>query len=466
MATMIPNLTVHRKEGNEVALVFIHGFTGHPELTWGHFPKFLGQDSRISDWDIFSLGYATTLALDIRGFWRGDPELASVADLLRTDAEVLLRAYKTLALIGHSMGGLAIQRALIDDARFCDRISHVFLFGTPSKGLVTASWLQFWKRSIGDMAQGSRFITDLRARWSQTIGSQPPFQFYVIAGDQDYFVPRSSSLEPFSPLQCAVVQGNHLEIVKPLDANDLSVQLVLHGLIGTAAPAGPWNAARVAVESRNFRDAIAQLEPQKDRLDPATLVELALALEGVGRRNDAILALERARGRDHTDALGVLAGRLKRRWIVERVEEDARQARALYAHGLELAEANNDHPQAFYLGINVAFMDLTYGDNRDTARTMAKKVLEHCAQARAQTSPGKWLLAIEGEAWLHLGESRRAFESYQQAVQLQPKPRELASMYQQAVVVARHVGDVAAQDWLESLFRGSLNDEEMRAFPA
>ena len=374
MATMIPNLTVLRKEASKVALVFLHGFTGHPELTWGHFPEFLKQDSRISDWDIFSLGYATTLTLDIRGLWRGDPELASVADLLRTDAEVLLRSYETLALIGHSMGGLAVQRALIDDSQFRNRISHVFLFGTLSKGLITASWLQFWKRSIGDMAQSSRFITDLRARWSQTIGPQPPFQFWAIAGDQDYFVPRSSSLEPFLPLQCAVVQGNHLEIVKPVDANDLSIQLVLNGLISIEAPADPWNAAKVAVESRNFRDAIAQLEPQKDRLDPAALVELALALEGVGRRNDAILALEGPRGWDHTDALGVLAGRLKRRWIVERVEEDARRARGLYARGLELAEANNDHPQAFYLGIHVALMDLTYGDNRNTAKIMAKKV--------------------------------------------------------------------------------------------
>jgi len=81
------------------------------------------SDPRLSGWDIFSLGYATTLALDVRGLWRGDPELAFVADLLRTDAEFLLRSYRSLAVIGHSMGGLAVQRALVDDPHFAVRLS-------------------------------------------------------------------------------------------------------------------------------------------------------------------------------------------------------------------------------------------------------------------------------------------------------------------------------------------------------
>jgi hypothetical protein len=67
MTAKIPNLVVHRDQSGEAAVVFVHGFTGDPELTWGRFPAFVASDPRLSGWDIFSLGYATTLALDVRG---------------------------------------------------------------------------------------------------------------------------------------------------------------------------------------------------------------------------------------------------------------------------------------------------------------------------------------------------------------------------------------------------------------
>jgi pimeloyl-ACP methyl ester carboxylesterase/predicted negative regulator of RcsB-dependent stress response len=453
MASRIPNLTTHRNNGKQTAIVFVHGFTGHPEITWGQFPKFLAADERLADWDIFGLGYASTLALDVRGIWRGDPELASVADLLRTDAEFLLKDYKSLSLIAHSMGGLVVQRALVDDPTFARRLGHVILFGTPSAGLVKAAWFAFWKSQVGDMAAGSRFITELRQAWTQRVGDNPPFRFRAVAGDQDQFVPRTSSIDPFPLAQRAVVPGNHVEIVKPEQATELSVQLVLNTIIGAAAPAGPGNAARVAVESREFAEAIARLEPNKDKLDSAALVELALALEGVGRRNDAIQVLEDSRGRGSTDAMGVLAGQLKRRWIVERVESDAARALELYHDAFQQARAKSDHPQALYLGINVAFMTLTYMRQRGEARQVAEAVLDHCRQA----PPGKWPLATEGEVRLHQGKTDAALDKYQQAVNVRPPPtpRELASMYEQAVVVARHTDNVSAEEGLESIFRGT-----------
>jgi hypothetical protein len=69
-----------------------------------------------------------------------------------------------------------------------------------------------------------------------------------VAGDQDEFVPATSSLEPFPPEQRAVVAGNHVSIVKPATASELAVSLVVRGIQGDSAPAGPAKAARVALE--------------------------------------------------------------------------------------------------------------------------------------------------------------------------------------------------------------------------
>ncbi len=450
MATTPPTLVTHRNLGKETVIVFIHGFSGDPQRTWGKFPDFLARDKRIAGWDILSLGYTTSLGPDLRGVWSADPSLTSLADRLRTAASLPpLDTYKSLALVPHSMGGLLVQRAILDDENFAERVGHVFLFGTPSAGLVKASPFKFWKRQVRDMARGSPFIKDLRERWTAKFANKPPFVLWAVAGDRDEFVPRTSSIDPFPRNQRAVVPGDHLAIVKPSEAKDLNVQLVLKGLVGDAAPAGPWNSAYVAVESRDFRRAIRLLEPHKEELDDQALVHLALALEGIGRQEDAIKVLEE-QGRRSTDAMGVLAGRLKRRWLVERRKDDADRARELYRKAFALAEKANDSAQAFYHGINVAFMDLAYRGDHDAAKTMARKVLAHCAQAPRE----KWRLATEGETRLILGETDAAIDSYRQAVRARTKPWELSSMYQQAIRVASLVGDYSAGELLQTIFRG------------
>jgi tetratricopeptide (TPR) repeat protein len=148
--------------------------------------------------------------------------------------------------------------------------------------------------------------------------------------------------------------------------------------------------------------------------------------------------------------MGTLAGRLKRRWLVQRTAEDADRACDLYQQGFDLSEKAENHGQAFYHGINVAFMQLAYRNQKPAAKETAKKVLAHCQLA----DPEKWRYATEGEAHLLLGEIDAAMAGYQRAVDSKPSPRELDSMYQQAVRVASLTGNESAADRIETIFRG------------
>jgi tetratricopeptide (TPR) repeat protein len=229
----------------------------------------------------------------------------------------------------------------------------------------------------------------------------------------------------------------------------LSVQILLKNLIGDAAPAGARNAAALAMESRDFVHALRLLEAQKDELDAEGLVRLAMALEGTGRQNEAIELLEKYAGAK-TDPIGVLAGRLKRRWLAGRRRADAERALSLYRKAYDIAAAKSDHAQAYYHGINVAFMELAYGSDHEAARAMASEVLKHCA-----ASPdGKWRQAAEGEANLILGQTSAALDGYRRALSLQPRPWEVASMFQQALRLADLVGDDAATSQLTALYTG------------
>ncbi|OQW38427.1 MAG: hypothetical protein A4S08_09905 [Proteobacteria bacterium SG_bin4] len=462
MSTLKP---IRTTAGNQAAVVFIHGFGGNYLETWQNFPRYLVDDSRLSGWNIYSLGYDTHLRVDVGKLWTADPDLQEVAVKLSTDVQVgAIRGYKSLALVAHSMGGLVTQRALLDSADLRDKISHVFLFGTPSGGLKSAYITRWLKPQLRDMARDGVFIRKLREDWdtrfSRVRGQLLPFVFSAVGGSLDEFVPYESSLGPFPeeayPSCRFVVPGDHLKIVKPTSPESESVQLVVNRLIGHAPSTEVWNSARVAIESRDFQRAVDLLEARVSELDKEGIVQLALGLEGVGRRDDAISLLQQ-RGTSDTDPMGVLAGRLKRRWLLNRIEKDGEMARQLYGKALERALAQQDYSQAYYHGINVAFFQLFADRQLATAQATARDVLAYCqkAQAGELASDRKWRLATEGEALIHLNQPDAAYARYQQAIAPEQgaEPREIESMYQQAIYLSREVGDNLLRRKLTKLFR-------------
>lgn len=450
-----PQLIEHRRRPGTAAVVMIHGFGGDAASTWGNFPTLLAAEPSLNNWDIYSIGYSTSLSFDLAGIWSADPALITLGGLLNAVTDVPpVGTYKAIALMAHSMGGLLLQKALVSNPDLRRRVSHVLLFGTPSAGLEKASPFQFWKRQVKDMASGSDFINGLRSEWSSEIGDKPPFKFCAIGGDRDEFVPRSSSIDPFPEPQRRVVYGNHLEIVKPPNANHLGYKVAVETLSGIKdATGGPTvaflDSALRAIESRNFQRAIDTMWPHREELDDKGLVTLALALEYDGRQTEAIDLLTSMKDRLGTDPLGVLAGRLKRRWLVEHRRADAERSIALYREGLDKAESKPDASQGFYHAINCAFMDLAYGSDITSAREFAARALQHCATSERQDV---WRYATEGEAQLYLGDHAAALEAYTRAIAAAKEPWQIASMYQQAIRAADLMGEDALVQQLSGIF--------------
>jgi len=449
-ATEQAELVAHRtRDDAEAAIVLVHGFSWYPAKTWGSLPELLTGDPALDGWDVVSIGYNTGIAPDVRGVWAADPDIAGLATFLRSRLSVLpLDRYRSLALVGHSMGGLVVQRALVDDPVLAARTSHVLCFGTPSAGLTKARWARFLKSQIRDMGRDSPFLDDLRTRWDEQYGRERPFAFFAVAGDRDEFVPASSSLGPFPAETHVVVPGNHLEIVHVDSGGQLPVQTLRRALVGDAAPGGPWNAARVAVEQRDFQRAVSLLDPHADELDDRHVVELALALDATGRRERALAVLD-AHAATGTDVLGVLAGRHKRSWLAEGRRDDAEAARDLYRRAYETATDQADAEQAIYHGINLAFLLLVYEGDRRGAAEVARAVLQHATDAK----PDHWRRASEGDAHLLLGDADEALRAYRAVVDEHPSPRDVESVYRQASRLAAEVGRRDVTDELTRVFR-------------
>jgi pimeloyl-ACP methyl ester carboxylesterase len=441
----------------ERAIVFIHGFKGDVDDTWGLFPTLLGTEDSLRDWDILALGYNTSFLPGSRGIWSADPDLPILATQLRTRLLIApLKSYRTIALVAHSMGGLVAQQALTEEPGVADRVSHLLLFGTPSNGLGKAAVLArmlgpLFGQQVHNMASGGAFITNLRTAWEKAFdtppGKSPPFALYVVAGDRDQFVPPASSLGPFAHRFHYVVSGDHLAIVKPTDRRAESVQLVVAALATTskAPPATP--ALRLAAEN-GMSQTIEPLVARTDvALSEPEVVQAALAFERDGNRTRAIQLLEEYTELG-TDVQGALAGRIKRQWLQEGDDEDAAWAAELYRNALATAAARNDHEQAYYHAINLAFLALVKDDDADGARRFAAIALDHTAKSPREF----WRVATEAEAGLYMGDYDRARDLYREAMTMGVPQWRLLSAGFQAQHVAAKLNEPAVSEMLRGVF--------------
>lgn len=445
------NVTVVRNDGRDRAVVFLHGFTGTRDDTWDRFPALLGTAT--SEWDIFTLGYATTMLPDVVGIWSADPDLPILAKMFRGQlARLPFDRYQALTLIAHSMGGLIAQKAVVDDAALTRRVQHLILFGTPSDGLGKASWIHFWKRQLKNMSEGSEFIRTLRADWDSRYRTERPFNLLVVAGASDQFVPPSSSLAPFSDEVQQVVGGDHLSIVKPSGIDSPSLQLVIGALGRVALPAArdAASALRLAAErpQANVEQVVSNAQTGAGTLPTrAMIVDAALALERAGKRNESIALLERYQDQ-HTDVKASLGGRVKRVWYETGKAADAERALSLYEQAHAVATALNVPDQIYYSAINVAYMRLTFRDDMAGARQMATRALQFA------DPPGNdvWKTATVAEAYLYLDQHERALDGYRRLLTLQPEPWQHQSAALQAGRIAAKMGDIGLIEALEGIF--------------
>lgn len=430
-----------RVRGAQAAVVFVHGFSGGLD-SWDAFSGLMLADASIEDWDVVRVGYSTALRVDIPHVWTADPDLAACARLLRTALRTSpLADYARVTLVAHSMGGLVVQRAMLDDPELRGRLAHVVLYGTPSDGLRKAAAGQVLKRQLRDMGHRGRFVRSVRKRWASEVGNAPPFDFVAVAGDRDAFVPPESSIAPFPDDQVSVIHGDHLQIIAPTSPEHLGYRLLVDLLTGAGRNPTRAAGARLAAERGEHQRVVESLLPHARDLDDAVLETLALSLDSLGRGAEALALLD-----EHLDVrqpssnlLGILGGRVKRRWLVERRAADLARAQQLYGDGLALAEQAADHAQVHYHAINLAFLAVM-GVHRDTAvpaaaRSFAERALAACDQAQ----PSAWRDATVGEAQLMLGNLPEAAAAYARAAEAARSVRDRESMYAQALLAASHI---------------------------
>ncbi len=263
------------------------------------------------------------------------------------------------------------------------------------------------------MGSKSEFITGLRKDWKLRFENNYPFKFKAVAGLSDEFVKRKSSLMVFEETYRFQIEGNHSNMVKAdndEDTNNQCFAILLDDLIPHIAQVFQASSLGLNTLMARYHKVVNELEANFEELDAKGLKRLSLALEGLGDDDKAIEVLENHRlSKDHTDTMGILAGRYKRKYLFSgNRSEDADTAMQHYAKGLEISKNNSDAEQIQYHAINLAFMFLVYRDNRDKMRENAALALSNCDVNTINV----WEMATIAEANLYLGNMNEAEKYY------------------------------------------------------
>ena len=409
-----------QKEYNNVVL-FVHGFSGDAAETFGRTPEIILSNPEFNGWDVFSIGYSSDIFPSIgKGLWSVNPDITKISFYLKTLLQYQFGHYDRVAFVAHSMGGLAVQRTILDlSVTDKSKISHLLLFGTPSNGLDKAYWFRFWNTQVKDLSSKSDFIVRLRNDWRTQFDVKIPFAFKTIAGSKDNFVPVTSSLHAFAENYQGIIEGNHINMIKPIDEKDSNHQrygIIRNLLLGMgSSTALKGNSEDVNLVMGEYQTIVNKFLPLAHKIGKRELADLVFALENTGKRSEAIRILkEHPSLSQDSDALGILGGRYKRMYLLEGLQDHLVDAIKSYTTALAIAIGHKDNSQVFYHAINLAFLNLLGNNDRKKMRAYAQLALDNCNTEHKDM----WELATIAESNLYLGQLDLAETFYKKAAEV------------------------------------------------
>ncbi|MEM7167241.1 MAG: alpha/beta fold hydrolase [Planctomycetota bacterium] len=208
-------------------ILFVHGFWGSAEGTWGSFRQLIGDDEALADCDVAFHDYPTSPG-------KGGLPISVLADGLRTELNNRYAEYNDVVLVCHSLGGLVAKHYLIDEVtrEAPLRVTSLVNYAVPHQGVhlaSLASMLPGIGKLVAQLARDSDVLQHLQRGWATAPKLEDIVLRDVVASD-DRVVERASSQG--TPGKADVVLGaGHKSVVKPSRKEDMAFLILRSELL-------------------------------------------------------------------------------------------------------------------------------------------------------------------------------------------------------------------------------------------
>ena len=245
-----------RRGGNQTAIIFVHGLFGHYIQSWGPFLYLLLSDGDLNHCDILFWGYPSHLQGLMQRLPYVGHRLPSIPEVSIALKSALCNpefagTYQDIVLVGHSMGGIVIQKMILDclvatepdSLMLLEKIRSVVFYGTPLEGVHLKSIARI-HRQLRGLQEHQKLVADVRREWVNrvyTVRAEDPPQpgkLYIPAtpvfGLEDSAVPVRSAQSVYSTVEG--VPGSHTEMCKPRDHQQEAYQILKREVLAHTWP--------------------------------------------------------------------------------------------------------------------------------------------------------------------------------------------------------------------------------------
>ena len=419
------------EESSNNLLLFIHGFSGEAEESFGIIPELLMKNNKKMDgWDIKPLGYSQYVQPELgKDVWAGTSDINKISEYLTTCFDYKFEKYKRIAIVAHGLGGIVAQQTILNlKDEFLNKLSHVILLASPNNGIAPSILSHLWNNKYQELSSEGEFMLGLRSKWNSKFENNLPFQLKIGSAIDDEHVTIESNFGSFDKENCVKIGGNHLSMIKPKDENNDCYQLIINTLTDNEFHNKFTNNEEINIALGNYDEVVKELLPKTKDLDLNGLRQLTFALEGSDRSEEALdILLNHPLTKNDSDILGIIGGRLKRSYLKNNLYSDGEKSLAYYKRALVMANDAKNNSQIYYHAINLAFLSAVMNNNETAMVDYASMALEAVEKSRNSL----WKIATIAEANLYLDNMKIAEEQYALAAE-KANLREKLSIYTNA----------------------------------
>jgi pimeloyl-ACP methyl ester carboxylesterase len=250
-------------------VLFVHGLGGDPTGTWGRFPELLSKEEEFEKLKVGHFSYPTSLFR--WPFSRRAPKVQTLAGALQTQIDNRFEKFEEITLVCHSLGGLIAKQYLVDQVELGRvlRVKRLLLYAVPNNGAGLASIAVHisWRHGqLKQLCRDSDLVRRISQGWARCKLADRVRTQYVVAA-LDRIVSEHSAVESWGNASVDVVADRgHIDVIKPIDANDISFLILKRFLAMGSGPkrdgigGGPGDASSMARDATTGLDSGLQAE--------------------------------------------------------------------------------------------------------------------------------------------------------------------------------------------------------------